>query len=139
MRTLTTPAAVRALGFCGTCSALLLAAACEQSHADRQRTLERLGDADRQIAGGAVVRDLRSPWDTGGIIYSAPTNLALSPAAATGVPTASSTNGIAVPDTARAHAAGGPAKTAAPAAAKPPATRDTTGGSAAPRPAGKTP
>ena len=101
--------ATRAVALLVTCGAPgLLGMACAQDRAQRQRTLETVGNVDRQIAAAAVVREMRSPWDTGGVIYSAPTSLAQAPAAGAGAQATDSTSGIGSPDTARPRSGAGP-------------------------------
>ena len=112
--------AMRAVALLVTCGAAgLPGMACEQDRAQRQRTLETVGNVDRQIAAGAVVREMRSPWDTGGVISSAPTNLGQAPAAAAGAQATDPTSGIGLPDTARARSGAGPSTGTTGAAATP--------------------
>lgn len=80
-------------------------AACRESPQQRERVLAEAARVDQAIASEPVVRDLRTPSDTGWVIYTPPPSLALPTATATGTPPVTAPFGIAVPDTLRARRA----------------------------------
>lgn len=81
-----------------------LVVACHASPEQRERVLAEAAQVDQAIARGAVVRDLRSPTDSTGVIYTPPPSLALRPPAA-GAPAVTAPFGIPAPDTLRARGA----------------------------------
>lgn len=85
---------------------LLAALACTACHMDddeRRSVLESAGRTNYAIGRGTVVRDLRSPSDTGRLIYATPTSLAERPAAAAGARQVWAPFGISEPDTTAAR------------------------------------
>jgi hypothetical protein len=65
----------------------------------RKSVLESAGRTNYAVGRGTVVRDLRSPSDTGRLIYQPPTNLSRRSAPAAGAPQVWAPFGIATPDT----------------------------------------
>lgn len=86
--------AVAAIGFLA-----VLLAGCRMDHEERQTVLEAAQHTHFAIARGAVVRDLRSPSDTGRLIYSEPIHLSQRTAHAAGARQMWAPFGIARPDT----------------------------------------
>jgi hypothetical protein len=78
------------------CAAL---AACAMDDDERTTLLESAGRTNYAIGRGTVVRDLRSPSDTGRLIYQPPTNLSRRTAPPAGARQVWAPFGIATPDT----------------------------------------
>jgi hypothetical protein len=85
-------------------TALLLLAAlalgsCRMGEDDRRTLLESSGRTSYEVARGTVVRDMRSPSDTGRLIYQQPVFLGQRTAHAAGAEQVWAPFGIATPDT----------------------------------------
>jgi hypothetical protein len=76
-----------------------LLAGCRSNEDDRRSLLETAERTNYGIARGTAVRDLRSPSDTGRLIYEPPTPLAQRHAEPSGAPQVWAPFGIAKPDT----------------------------------------
>ena len=72
---------------------------CHMSEDDRQSVLESTQRTNVAIATSAAVRDMRSPSDTGRLIYDPPINLRERTAANAGARQVWAPFGIATPDT----------------------------------------
>ncbi len=117
-----TRASVRALAL-GLLALAALAAGCRSEAPRRAHTLARAGRLDERIAADSVVWALRTPTDTGRIIYDPPTDLALPESAST---TPGGANARAVGATASAPAAGGGSADSARKPGSASASRDST-------------
>jgi hypothetical protein len=74
-------------------------ASCTMNEDERENVLESAGRTNYEIGRGTVVRDLRSPSDTGRLIYEPPVNLSQRSGAAAGAVKVWAPFGIATPDT----------------------------------------
>ena len=75
------------------------ASGCRASDEQRRTVLESAERTNAAIVRGTVVRDLRSPSDTGRVIYEPPTDLSHRTAPAAGARQVWAPFGIAQPDT----------------------------------------
>src|SRR5687768_1063490 len=74
-------------------------AACHASEDERRTVLESAEHVNYDIARGAVARDLRSPIDSGRLIYHQPTHLSRPSAGGAGARQVWAPFGVARPDT----------------------------------------
>lgn len=72
---------------------------CQASEEERRSLLESAERPNYDVARGTVTQDLRSPVDSGRLIYHAPTHLAQPSAGAAGARQVWAPFGIAKPDT----------------------------------------
>ena len=84
---------------CVLAVACALITSCHSNEDERRSLLESAERTNYGIARGTAVRDLRSPSDTGRLIYEPPTPLALRHATPAGARQVWAPFGIATPDT----------------------------------------
>lgn len=84
----------------------LATAGCRMDAEERRQLVESARESDRTTAAADIVRELRSPSDPARLIYTQPTSLSASSAAAAGAVQAWAPFGSALPDSARRAADG---------------------------------
>jgi hypothetical protein len=82
-----------------TVIAAALAAACTMNEDERRVVLERAQQENYEISRDSVVQDMRSPPDTGRLVYDSAVSLSEHAASATGAAPVWAPFGIAQPDT----------------------------------------